>query len=31
MQLYSISHGVNQNLAFYTITTLNAASVVRNE
>jgi hypothetical protein len=29
MQLYAINHGVNQQLAFYTITILNGASVVR--
>lgn len=28
MQLYAINHGVNNNLAFYTITILNAASVI---
>lgn len=28
MQLYAISHGVDESLAFYTITILNGASVV---
>ena len=29
LQLYAIKHGVDENLAFYTITILNGASVVR--
>jgi len=29
LQLYAIKHGVDENLAFYTITILNGASIVR--
>jgi hypothetical protein len=29
IQLYSINHGMDRNLAFYTVTILNGASVVR--
>ena len=31
IQLYAINHGLNKSLAFYTVTILNGASVVRSD